>query len=454
MKPATLIVGVLALGAVAGGVYDYTRDRVVVGKVLGWLGLGEKPKPQVATQPTGPQPPSAGGPPRGLPPAPVTVATARVVPVPITLGAIGNAQPFTTVQVKAQIEGLVTEVHFKDGDAVKKGDLLFTIDPRPFEALLRQAEANLAKDKALLVRARADLARFESLVERDFTSRARYEEAKANVASLEATVLADEALVEQARIRLAYTKIVSPMDARAGAVLVSAGNLVKANETAMVVLNQVRPIYVAFNVPESRIAEVRARMAAGPVEVAAFLPGEAKPVAVGRLTFINNAVDQTTGTIQLRATFDNDGDRLTPGQFANVVVRLAVLEGAVVVPSAAIQTGQQGTYVFVVKADNTAEVRPVRVGIVFEGGSVVEGVKEGERVVTVGQLRLRPGARVVIEGAGRPPGGPPGGAPGAPPGGNRPPAPGPEGSRPPSPPTGNGGDGGGPPPARTQGQRP
>jgi membrane fusion protein, multidrug efflux system len=432
MKPASLIVGVIALGAIAGGVYDYTRDRVVVGPVLSFLGLAEKPKP--ATPPgtaTGPQPPSAGGPPRGLPPAPVTVAPARVMAVPITIGAIGNAQPFTTVQVKAQIEGLVTDVHFKDGDSVKKGDLLFTLDPRPFEALLRQAEANLAKDKALLVRAKADLARFESLVERDFASRARYEEAKANVAALEATVLADEALVEQARIRLGYTKIHAPMDARAGAVLVSAGNLVKANETAMVVLNQVRPIYIAFSVPEARIDEVRRRMAAGAVKATAFLPGEDGPVAEGALSFIDNNVDRTTGTIQLRATFENADGRLVPGQFANVVVRLATLDGAIVVPSAAIQTGQRGTFVFVVKDDMTAEVRPVTVGIVFDGGSVVTGVKAGERVVTVGQLRLRPGARVVIDGGGRP-----GAPPGAPPG-NRPPAPGPEGG-PPGPPPGQG----------------
>jgi multidrug efflux system membrane fusion protein len=384
MKLVPLVIGGVALIAVAFG---------------GYALLNPGPKAPPAAQQPGTAQPRPGGP-GGQPPAPVVVAAAKIASVPVTLAVIGNVQAYSAVAVKSQVDGQIREVHFREGQSVKKGELLFTLDQRPYEAVLRQTEANLAKDKALLDKARADLARLEALVAKDFTSRANYDTAKANVASLAATIKADEALVEQARLKLEYTKITAPIDGRVGSILINAGNLVKANDTAagtLVTINQVRPIYVQFSVPESHLSEIRARMAAGKITVKAQVPTEDRVAAEGTLTFINNAVDTATGTILLKATFTNDDDRLVPGQFINVSVELAVIAEAVVVPPAAVQVGQRGHYVFVVKADNTVELRLVRAGIRTEHAVVIEdGLKAGERVVTEGQLRLRPGSRVVV----------------------------------------------------------
>jgi multidrug efflux system membrane fusion protein len=388
MKLVPLVIGGVALVAVAYGGYAM-------------LDPGQKSAP--ASSPAPAQPGTAqarpGGP-QGQPPAPVVVAVAKTSAVPVTLGVIGNVQAYSAVAVKSQVDGQILQVHFREGQNVKKGDLLFTLDPRPYEAALRQVEANLAKDKALLDKAIADLKRLETLVAKDFTSRANYDTAKANVASLEATIKADEALVEQARLRLEYAKIAAPIDGRVGSILVNAGNLVKANDTAagtLVTINQIRPIYVQFSVPESNLSEIRARMASDKIPVKAQVPQEDRVAAEGVLTFINNAVDMTTGTIQLKATFENEDDRFVPGQFVNVTVELAVIAEAVIVPVAAVQVGQRGHYVFVVKADSTVEMRLVRVGITNEREVVIQdGLKTGERVVTEGQLRLRPGARVSV----------------------------------------------------------
>jgi multidrug efflux system membrane fusion protein len=394
MKLVPLVIGGVALVAVAYGGYAMLRSE-------------PKPASAPAAQAPG-APPARPGTPAGAPPAPVIVALVRTATVPVTLTAIGNVQPYSAVSVKSQVDGQIREVHFKEGQNVKKGDLLFTLDQRPYEAVLRQTEANLAKDKALLDKARADLARLVTLVAKDYTSRANYDTAKSNVASLEATIKAGEALVEQARLRLEFTKIAAPIDGRVGSILVNAGNLVKANDTAagtLVTINQIRPIYVQFSVPESHLSEIRARMAAGRIAVKAQIPQEDRVAAEGTLSFINNAVDMTTGTILLKATFENDDDRLVPGQFVNVTVELAVIAEAVVVPAAAVQVGQRGHYVFVVKADSTVEMRLVRAGITSGREIVVQdGLKPGERVVTEGQLRLRPGARVAVRpSAGGPP---------------------------------------------------
>jgi multidrug efflux system membrane fusion protein len=397
MKLVPLVIGGVALVAVAYGGYALLNP-----------GPNKPPaSPPAAQQQPGTGQPRPGGP-GGAPPAPVVVVVAKVASVPVTLNVIGNVQAFSAVAVKSQVDGQIREVHFREGQTVKKGDLLFTLDPRPYEAALRQAEANLSKDKALLEKAVADLKRLETLVAKDFTSRANYDTAKANVASLEATIKADEALVEQAKLRLEYTKIAAPIDGRVGSILINAGNLVKANDTAvgtLVTINQIRPIYVQFSVPESNLSEIRARMAAGKIVVKAQVPQEDRVPAEGVLTFINNAVDMATGTIQLKATFENDDDRLVPGQFVNVTVELAVIAEAIVVPVAAVQVGQRGHYVFVVKADNTVEMRLVRAGIATEREIVIQdGLRSGERVVTEGQLRLRPGARVVVRpSAGGPP---------------------------------------------------
>jgi membrane fusion protein, multidrug efflux system len=409
MKLVPLVIGGVALVAVAYGGYAMLRSE-------------PKPASAPAAQAPG-APPARPGTPAGAPPAPVIVALVRTATVPVTLTAIGNVQPYSAVSVKSQVDGQIREVHFKEGQNVKKGDLLFTLDARPYEAVLRQAEANLAKDKALLDKAVADLKRLETLVAKDFTSRATYEAAKANVASLEATIKADEALVEQSRLKLEYTRIAAPIDGRVGSILVNAGNLVKANDTAvgtLVTINQVRPIYVQFSVPESHLSEIRARMAGGKIAVKAQVPNEDRPAAEGMLTFINNAVDVATGTIVLKATFENEDDRFVPGQFINVTVDLSVLQNAIVVPPAAVQVGQRGHYVFVVKPDSTVELRLVRAGITNERDMVIhDGLKPGERVVTEGQLRLRPGTRVAVRPtAGAPPPPPPGRAttPNGPPG--------------------------------------
>lgn len=407
MKLVPLVIGGVALIAVGYG-----------GFVLLNPGSAPAPKAPPAAQKPGAAQPRPGGP-GGQPPAPVIVVAAKTASVPVTLAVIGNVQAYSAVAVKSQVDGQIREVHFGEGQSVKKGDLLFTLDARPYEAALRQAEANLAKDKALLDKARADLARLAALVAKDFTSRANYDTAKANAASLEATIKADEALVEQARLKLEYTRIAAPIDGRVGSILINAGNLVKANDTAagtLVTINQVRPIYVQFSVPESYLSEIRARMAAGKIAVKAQVPQEDRVAAEGTLTFINNTVDTATGTILLKATFANDDDRLVPGQFVNVTVELAVIAEAVVVPPSAVQVGQRGHYVFVLKSDSTVELRLVRAGIRTENAVVIQdGLKAGERVVTEGQLRLRPGARVVVRpSSGAPPGratspnGPPG----------------------------------------------
>jgi multidrug efflux system membrane fusion protein len=419
MKLATILIGGAALAAVG---------------YFGWNSLNPtQPANSGATRPPGEARPLAGNPPiqppgsppaarpggpGGLPPAPVVAVEARAVNVPVSLAGIGTAQAFSSVSIKSQVDGQILSVHFTEGQTVKKGDLLFTLDARPFEAALRQTEAALARDRALLEKAKADLTRVSALTERDFATRARLDEMRANVAALEATIKAAEALVDAAKLRLEFTRITAPTDGRAGSILVHVGNLVKANDVgALVVINQTRPINVQFAVPESQLAEIRRRMAAGKVKVRAAIPSEPGTATEGELTFINNTVDSTTGTILLKATYANADERLTPGQFVNVTVELTSIVGAVVVPAMAVQIGQQGQFVFVVKADSTVEVRPVRVGVAHEKDVVIEsGVKVGERVVTEGQLRLRPGARVAVRGAPAAPGAPPG----RPPANNRP----------------------------------
>ena len=393
MKLVPLAIGSLALVGVAVAAYAYLNPP---GKSAG-------PKANV-TAAGAPQRPGPGQPPNRaagrpqLPPAPVVVAPVRIASVPVTIATIGSVQAYSSVAIKSQVDGQIMIAHFKEGQAVKKGDRLFTLDRRPFEAVLRQAEANLAKDRALLAKANADLARYAALVERDFTSRARYDEARAAAAALEATITADQALVDAARLRLEYADIRAPIDGRVGSILVHPGNLVKANDiAALVVINQTRPINIQFALPESNLAEIRRRLALGQIKVRATVPEDAGPPVEGVLTFVNNAVDSATGTILLKATYANADDRLTPGQFVNLAVEMGVVENAVVIPPTAIQIGQQGRYVFVIKADSTAEVRLIQIGVATPREVVVErGLASGERVVIEGQLRLRPGARVQV----------------------------------------------------------
>jgi multidrug efflux system membrane fusion protein len=328
-------------------------------------------------------------------PAPVVVAEVAPRSVPITLGVIGNVEAYSTVSIKSRIDGQLVSAAFQEGQLVHKGDLLFSIDPRGFQAQVEQAEATLARDQAQLEGAKADLARYTRLSKSGYSSEQQYEQQRATTKALEATIRADQAALDMAKLLLEYTEIRSPIDGRTGNILLKPGNLVKANDTnAIVVINQTEPIYVSFAVPEQNLTEIKRRMAEGRLRVEARVPGGDKP-EIGQVTFINNAVDASTGTIQLKATFSNDDERLTPGQFVDVVLQLSVLENALVVPSEAIQTGQSGTYVFVVKPDRTAESRPVVTGPTADGFTVVsQGLKAGEQVVTEGQLRVVPGAKV------------------------------------------------------------
>jgi membrane fusion protein, multidrug efflux system len=388
----------------------------------------------------------------GPPPVPVTAADVVERPVPIQVTAVGNVQAYTTVMIKSQISGQIDRIGFTEGRDVKRGDLLVSIDPRPFEAAVRQAEANVTRDRAQLrqaeaaflqrqsdvKQAEANLARdqaqlenaqvqerrYRELVAKELVAKEQYDQFRTNVSTLEATVRADraavdnagasahaaqaavdnaqavikadEAMVDNAKLQLAYTTIRAPMDGRTGNLLAQQGNIVKANDDGpLVVIAQIRPIYVSFSVAEQHLAAIKQYRDAKVLKVQARVPGQ-EPAA-GELTFINNTVDATTGTIQLKATFPNSDGVLWPGQFVEVTLTLTT-QPAIVVPSQAIQAGQQGAFVFVVKPDLTVEARPVSVGRRLEKDTVIErGVKPGERVVTDGQLRLVPGAKVDIK---------------------------------------------------------
>lgn len=339
---------------------------------------------------------------RATPPAPVLTALATTRDVPVLLEAIGNVQARSTVSVKSRVAGQIIEVAVKEGQRVVKGDLLFRIDPRPFEAQLRQAEANYARDKANLVRAESDLARYQSLSEKGYSSQQKYEEAAALKNALIATIRAHEAAIEIARLNLEFSRIHAPIDGRTGGILVHAGNLVEANaDKPMLVIAETQPIYVAFSVPERHLPRIKQRMNQGTLTVQVTIPGEGGPPLEGDIFFIDNAVDMTTGTIQLKARFDNAGERLTPGQFVKVSTRLAELHQVVVVPSQAVQSSQKGPFVYVVKPDKTVEMRMVELGPSVEQVTVVsQGIRSGESVVTDGQLRLFPGRAVQPKDAG------------------------------------------------------
>jgi membrane fusion protein, multidrug efflux system len=333
------------------------------------------------------------------PVAPVSVGTVAQKTVPVLLTAIGNVETVSTIQVKSQIGGILNKVHFKEGQDVARGSLLFTIDPRQYEAQVKQAEANLAKDKAQLENAREEAQRYGELVKRGYVAREQYEQYRTNAAALEATVNADKAMVENAHLQLKYCYIYSPITGRTGNLIAAEGNLIKASaDTSMVVINQIQPIYVTFSLPEQNLPEIKKYMAQGKVTVGAYLSKDDKTPEQGVLTFVDNTVDPTTGTIKLKATFQNAQKKLWPGQFVNVALTLTTQPNALLVPTSAIQTGQSGQFVFVVKKDNTVESRPIAAGRAIGDETVIDkGVTPGETVVTDGQVRLVPGAKVEIK---------------------------------------------------------
>ena len=347
--------------------------------------------------------------------------------VPVQVTAIGTVEAYTTVSVKSQVNGEIQKVHFKEGQEVRKGDPLFTIDARPFETELRRTEANLARDTAQLKQAEANLGRdtaqsknaeverrrYQQLLDKGVAAAEQFDAARTTDEALAAAVNADKAAIDNAReairadqaaidnakIQLGYCDLRSPIEGRTGSLLVHAGNLVKANDTsALVVINQVSPIYVSFSVPEQHLREIRDYMSSRKLKTQAVLPGEDKRPVDGVLTFVDNAVDSNTGMIRLKGTFTNQDHRLWPGQFVNVILTLASQAGAVVAPTEAVQTGQNGTFVFVVKPDMTVESRPVTPGrTVGQETVILKGLPPGEKVVTDGQIRLMPGSAVQIK---------------------------------------------------------
>jgi multidrug efflux system membrane fusion protein len=336
--------------------------------------------------------------PRAQPAVPVVVAPVARKSIPFRLDAIGNVQAIATVAVKSRVDGQVAEVKVADGQEVRAGDVLFVLDTRAIEAQLKQAQANLAHDRALLANAQRDVDRLRPLIQKRDVSQQAFDLATATAASLDATVKADEAAIQNLQVQITYYTIRAPIDGRLGFVALKAGNDVKAQDViTMVTINQMRPIYVSFAVPQRELPSVRAAVAKGTVPVSVRVPNDTAGAIAGRLDFIDNQVDVATGTIQLKAIFGNRDERLWPGNFVNVQMTLGVQEDAIVVPAAAIQVGQSGSYVFVVKPDSTAEIRPVTVSRTVEGSAVVaSGLSEGERVVTDGQLRLNNGTRVEI----------------------------------------------------------
>ncbi len=329
---------------------------------------------------------------------PVTVENVIQKPVPVQISAIGNVEAYSTVGIKSQVGGTLMRVHFKEGQYVNKGDLLFTRDPRPYEALLKQAEATLAKDTAQFENSRVEVRRYGDLVKKGYVAQEQYDQILTNAAALEATVNAERAAVDNAQLLLTYCYIYSPITGRTGSLISYEGNVIKANaDTSMVVINQIQPISVTFSVPEQYIAEIKKYMAKEKVNVQAVIGSDDAHPLNGTLTFVDNAVDTATGTIKLKATFDNRDRVLWPGQFVNVQITLTTIRDALVVPTQALQTGQQGQFVFVIK-EGAAELRPVRTGITYKNITVIEtGLSLEEQVVTDGQIRLMPGAPVEIK---------------------------------------------------------
>lgn len=334
-------------------------------------------------------------PPRSVP---VHAERAEQKNVPLQLRVIGNVEAYNAVSIKALVGGAVEGVFFREGQEVRKGDLLFKIDPRPYEAALKQAEAALARDLAQAKNAEEQARRYALLVQKDYVSKDQYDQLRANADALAAAVEADRATVENSRLQLEYCTITAPINGRAGSVLVNAGNVIKANDIAMTTINQIVPAYVTFTVPEQNLSDIKRYTARKELKVEAIIPGDEKRLARGQLTFIDNAVDTTTGTIKLKGTFANSDRRLWPGQFVDVILTLTMEKDRVVVPTQAVQTGQQGLYVYVIKDDLTAELRTVTIERNYDNLAVISsGVAAGEQVVTDGQLRLVPGTKVEIK---------------------------------------------------------
>jgi membrane fusion protein, multidrug efflux system len=332
------------------------------------------------------------------PAVPVLVATAASGDAPTVVSAIGNAEALSSVIVRPRAGGTILRAHFKEGDDLRRDQLLFEIDPAPYQAVLDKAQADLARDEALAKNAEVEARRFEELVKKDYVTRREADEARARAEALKATLKADEATIAEARLNLDYCSVHSPLDGRSGELITHPGNVVRANETALVAIQQISPIYVGFAVPESLLAEIRSAQAAGQLAVQTSIPGAGPVPEKGQLCFIDSQVNSRTGTILLKARFENTNKMLWPGQFLDVSLTLTVRRNLVMVPSQAVQSGQSGAYVFVVTPQQRAQKRSVVPGAVIGDKTVVEkGLEIGEQVVTDGHLRLADGAAVELK---------------------------------------------------------
>jgi membrane fusion protein, multidrug efflux system len=377
----------VAAGAAAGWRYWAQFEPVVQNAMAAVTGKASASTPAAAPKQ------------QAVPPVAVVTAPVTRKAMPVKFETIGTVQPIATVSIRSRIDGQIVQVHIKDGQDVKAGDLLFSLDSRAIEAQIRQVEAVVARDRAQLTQARRDLERLTELAAKEYAARTKVDDSRTQGAALEAAVRASEASVENMRVQLSYHSIKAPIDGRVGAISLKTGNVVKNNEGSITTINQIKPIYVSFSVPQASLIEIREAMSAGPVTVSASPPGDTEPPATGQLAFIDNAVDAATGTINLKAAFPNTRERLWPGQFANVSVTLKVENEAIVVPSAAVQIGQNGPYVFTVGPENTAVLKQVTVARQLGSETVIaSGLQPGETVVTDGAYRLFRGAKMAPRG--------------------------------------------------------
>jgi multidrug efflux system membrane fusion protein len=331
-----------------------------------------------------------------LRPVPVTAGKVAVENFPVYRLGIGTVQAYNTVTVKVRVDGELKKVAFHEGQEVNQGDLLAIVDPRPFEAQLRQAEADKARDEALLANARLDLERFSTLVKREFATRQSVDTQNALVLQYQAAVLRDQAVIDNAQVQLGYTTIVAPLSGRTGVRLIDQGNMVHASDsTGLVVITQIKPIAVVFALPQQYLPEITDALRRGPLHVLAYDQDNRLALGEGRLELVDNQIDQGTGSARLKAIFPNDDERLWPGAFVNAWLRLELRHGTVV-PASAVQAGPEGSFAFVIGPDNTVETRPVRVAATWEGKALIEsGLADAERVVVDGQYKLRRGTRVI-----------------------------------------------------------
>jgi multidrug efflux system membrane fusion protein len=336
--------------------------------------------------------------PKGRPPALVVTAAASQQDVPVQLKAIGTMEASESVTIRTQISGELIKVAFREGQDVQKGALLFQLDPRVYQATIRKAEATVARDRVVVANARKDYERYSQLVKDGIVTQEQAEGYRTRAESAAADLAANQASLDNAREQLAYATITAPISGRMGILAVDRGNVVKANDTVLVTINKLTPIHATFTIPEKELPEIKRHLGSGKLVVEAEVPGSTGIKEKGVVAFLDNTVDPTTGTIRLKAAFDNSKKQLWPGQFVNLSITLAVKLNAVVVPSQAIQTGQKGQYVFVVKPDSTAEIRPVVSGPATKGVTVVEtGLQKGEQVVIDGQMRVVPGGKVEVK---------------------------------------------------------